>query len=210
MQWSDIWKIVLCIIASAGGVGAIFVAAIKLASDFIAERLSQKYELKLHKELEKYKSGLDNKIYISKTKFDAEFTLYQQLSKSFFDMVKDITTMIPVGLAKHPLNQEDQERYEKILYDKAVDSTVTAQNILKSNIPFIPKDIYEQYCEILKLCRIQLSVFSARWNVLDFRSKSSKESLDDKDYMRSQAIMNEFEALNATVREYLAKLDVIE
>lgn len=37
----NIWKIVMAIIASIGGIGAIFCAVVSFASDFIAERLQK-------------------------------------------------------------------------------------------------------------------------------------------------------------------------
>ena len=75
MDWDEIWKIILCAVGSAGGIGAIIVASIKWSANIIANHLSKKYEVKVTKELEKYKTGLENKIYISKTKFDVEFAL---------------------------------------------------------------------------------------------------------------------------------------
>ena len=54
MEWADIWKIVLCAVGSAGGIGTIIVLVIKFSANTIAERLSKKYEAKLQKELEKY------------------------------------------------------------------------------------------------------------------------------------------------------------
>lgn len=57
MNWQDVWKIELCAIASAGGIGIIIVTAIKCSANIIANRLSQKYEIKLQKELERYKMG---------------------------------------------------------------------------------------------------------------------------------------------------------
>ena len=63
---NNIVQIVLGIITSIGGIGAIFTAVIKFSSNFIAERLEEKYSLKLNKELEAYKSSLENKNYISK------------------------------------------------------------------------------------------------------------------------------------------------
>ena len=51
-------------IVSAGGIGAIIIGVIKFTSNSIADALSKKYELKLNKELELYKAGVENKIYI--------------------------------------------------------------------------------------------------------------------------------------------------
>ena len=63
-----IWELVMAVIAGLGGIGAIFCAVIYFLFNFIAERLQKKYELKIN---EKYKADIENKTYISKTKFDA-------------------------------------------------------------------------------------------------------------------------------------------
>src|SRR5699024_9480977 len=127
-MWDELWKIVLGVVASVGGVGVVIVAAVKFSANIIAKRLEEKYTLKMNKELEKYRVGLDNKIYISKTKFDTEFSIYKELSRSFFVMVRDITRMIPAGYAEYPADKEEREKYENMLYDNAMKSTVTAQD----------------------------------------------------------------------------------
>ena len=81
MEWTDIWKIILCAVGSAGGIGAIIVGVIQFSANRIAERLSQKYEVKLQKELEQYRATLDSKRYISQVRFDKEFEMYQDLSE---------------------------------------------------------------------------------------------------------------------------------
>ena len=75
-MWDELWKIVLGVLASVGGVGVVIVAAVKFSADIIAKRLEEKNTLKMNKELEKYRVGLDNKIYISKTKFAKSYRDY--------------------------------------------------------------------------------------------------------------------------------------
>ena len=210
MTWEEVWKIILCAVGSAGGIGAIIVMSIKWSANIIANHLSKKYEAKVTKELEKYKTGLENKIYISKTKFDVEFALYRDLSKSFFTMVKDITRMIPAGLAYYPANKEDREKYENELYDKALVSTVSAQDYLSSNIPFIPESLYNQYEEILQLCRLQLGEFEERWNVYSDLTQEDKNHIPHEAFQRSREIREKFDHLNKDLRNYLSNLDVIE
>lgn len=210
MDWADIWKIILCAVGSAGGVGVIIMGAVKFSSNMIADRLSQKYEAKLQKELEQYKAKLDNKIYITKAKFDAEFSLYQDLTSKFFTMVKDITIMIPAGYAEYPANREDREKYENDLHDKALASAVAAQDTLNANIPFVPESLHEKYEEILSLCRTQLGVFEMRWNVGYLATEEEKKSFSHEDYQRSRDIRSKLSDLNKELREYLNKLDVLE
>lgn len=207
MNWTDI---VLAVIASAGGVGGTIFLAVKFSANMIAERLAKKYTLELDKELEKYKSNLENKIYISKTKFDTEFSIYRELSKAFFAMVKDVTIMIPTGYATYPANKEVRKEYEHNLYVEAQKSTVFAQDKLNANAPFIPEDFFKQYNEILALCRQQISVFELRWNVLNFVPQHEKESFSKEDYEYSRLIQKQYEKLNSAIREYISKLDVTE
>lgn len=209
-MWDELWKIVLGVVASVGGIGFVIVEVVKFSADIIAKRLEEKYTLKMNKELEKYRVGLDNKIYISKTKFDTEFSIYRELSRSFFVMVRDITRMIPAGYAEYPADKEDREKYENMLYDNALKSTVTAQDFLYSNIPFIPEEFEQAYLEVLGLCREQLGVFELRWNVGYLATDAEKRKFSREDFQRSRDIKEKYDALNKAVRAYLSKLDVID
>lgn len=210
MNWNDIWRIVLAIISSVGGVGVVIIFIVKFCSNIIADKLSQKYKLTMNKELEKYKAGIDNKTYMSKAKFDAEFDLYRKLSKAFFDMIKNISNMIPTGIAKRPIDPQECEKYENGIYKDALNSAIVAQDVLKSNIPFVPESIYQKYTDILDLCKIQLDVFEERWNVLYLASPEEKKRFETEDYRRTIEINKKFEELNDVLREYLAQIDVIE
>lgn len=209
-MWNEIWKIVLGVLVSVGGIGGIIIFVIKFSVELIAKRLEEKYTLKLNKELEKYKSRLDNKIYISKTKFDAEFSIYRELSKSFFDMVKNINSMIPIGLVNVPADKEVRKKFENECYENACRSVVQAQDTLISNAPFMSSELFEKYDEILKLCRLQLSAFEKRWNVLYIASQEEKESFSGDDYLRGSEIQNKFTDLIKNIREYLTRLDVLD
>lgn len=210
MSWETLWKAVLGVVAGFGGISGIFVIAIKFSSNFIAEKLSKKYELKLSKELENYKYNLENKNYISKARFDTEFNIYRELSKAFFDMVKDITTMIPIGVATYPADEEKRKEYEHNLYVAASKSTVNAQDVLNSNAPFIPEAFFSKYNNILANCKVQLRTFERRWNVLILSTKEEKETFRDKDYRLSDKIYEDYNSLSSEIREYLTKLDVLE
>lgn len=205
---NDIVEIVLGVLATVGGISGIILAAIKLSVNMIAKRLEEKYVLRLNKELERYKSNLDNKIYISKTKFDTEFKIYRELSKAFFEMVKDISVLIPSGLTSVPADPEKKKKYDVEIYNEAMKSTVNAQDILNGNIPFISEEIYNAYTEILKLCKQQLNAFGRRWN----RSYLSpnKEEFTTEEYNRTNVISQKFFETNNKIRRYIEKLDVLE
>lgn len=83
MNGTDIGQIVAATIISAGGIGGIIIAAIRFSSNIIAERLSKRYELKLNKTIENYKTHLEKGNYISRAMFDKEFEYYQLLSRKY-------------------------------------------------------------------------------------------------------------------------------
>lgn len=206
----DIWEIVLALLTSVGGIGVVIVAAVKLSSHIIAKRLEEKYTLKMNKELEKYKSELGNKTYISKTKFEAEFLTYKELSIAFFDMVLAIGGMIPSGLAIVPADPKKRKEFEEEMYNKAVDNTLKAQNVLNKNVLFISREVYEKYSEILELARLQIEVFQERWNISNIAPAGEKAELKSEDYARTGEINEKYKSLSNIVREYLSRLDVVE
>ncbi len=206
MDWNEIWKIVLGVIAGVGGIGVIFLAIVKFASNMIAERLSQKYELKMSMALEKYKSNLENKIYMSKAKFDAEFELYRQLSQCFVILVKQVSLLFPVFTKDA---RDDFDTY-KSFHDECVDAIVKAQDELYASAPFITKEVYDKFLEIENLCKTQLSDFQnfrLRPDAEDYR-KECKDAFKET-YKRTKDIQDRFEQLLASLRGYISKLDVI-
>ena len=159
MSWSDVVGIVITAIASVGGIGAIIVWIIKFLANKIAERISKNFQETLDEKLEKYKSELSKKEYVSKTKFDTEFILYRELSSAFAEMVKCVSILIPSGLTKVPSDKKERLNYEKKCYESASPAFIKAQDTLNANIPFITEDIYEGYKELLALALMQLNEY---------------------------------------------------
>lgn len=207
VDWNSVWKVVLGVVTSVGGISAIILCGIKFSSNIIAERLLKKYELKLTKDIEKYKAGLDNKIYISKTKFDTEFQIYRLLSKTFVNMVKDTVQLFPRFTKDY---RQDYEKYKE-LHDKVVDSIIAAQDELYASAPFITQNLYDDFMEIENLCKTQLSDFQdfrLRIDAEEYRNECAKEYRDT--YKRTTEIGDKFNLLLSKVRDYIKQLDVIE
>lgn len=210
MNWEDVWKITVSIVGGLGGITVIFAAIVRYLSDFIADRLSKKYELRLLKELENYKSSLENKTYISRAKFDTEFAIYRELSSDFSDAVLAINIMVPTGLTMVPADREARLELDKKHYEAAVKAIVKAQDSLKSNIPFIPENIYDGYNELLKLFGLQLAAYEDRFVVTDLRPQSEKETFSRDDYKRTREISEKWITINNKIRKYLNSLEIIE
>ena len=219
MDWDTIWKAAFAVIAAAGGYGAFALLIIKFSSGFIAEKLQKRYELKLNKELEKYKASLDaklekykstleNKTYISKTRFDAEFNIYKELSKAFFTMDACINTLIPAGLSYQSADEKIRQENDKTNFVNANNSIVDAQNCLYQNRPFNSEQFVSKYQELLGLAKQQTSAFMQRWVVSNWNK--DKDVMSDEVYERSKEIHNKLMKLNSEIRNYLSKLDVLD
>ena len=205
----DLRSIVLQLIAAIGGIGFVFTAFVGFSSNIIADKLQKKYQLKLSEELEKYKAGLTSKTHVSKTKFDAEFSIYKNLTLAFSQCVKSFNILIPNGMTSVPANKEEKRVQDERNYTEARKAYVIAQDELSKSIPFIPKEFCDDYKELLMLCGFQLSDFEQRWNVGYLVPQEKKETLGLDSYNRTRDINQKFDVLNEKIRDYLAQLDVL-
>lgn len=209
MDFSQIASIATACIVSAGGVGGVAMAVVKFTSNIIADKISAKYENKLEQALEKYKTELSKKEYVSQVRFDAEFEIYRTLSKEFSTAVKNISLMIPDGIACFPADEEKRTEYENKIYVNANNAVVVAQDVLYANGAFISEELYNKYNEILTLCGQQLNAFQRRFNISYFYSQGEK-SFTREEYKRTTTIKEKWLELNNCVREYISKLEVID
>lgn len=207
IDWQKIAEIALTCIASVGGVGAIIVGVVKFSGDIIAERLSMKYQLQLDKEKERYKTELSKKTYISKTRFDAEFSIYRELTMNFSKMVIAISVLVPFGLVNVPANEEDRSKLEQEHYMTAQKATVEAQNSLHANRAFISKELCEKYEEILKLATLQLDAYMRRYNLSYTREE--RQGYNPEDFLRTKEIQDKWDVQTDRIRDYLANLEVV-
>jgi len=206
MSWDNIFKL----LASVGGIGAIVVAVIKFSSEIIADMIIKKYEAKLNKELEEHKTMLGKREYVSKIRFDTEFLIYRKLSRLFFSYLKAVCIMIPPGYSEQPTDPEARKKEDEEHYRKAHNAHVEAQDALYQNAPFIQKEFYEKYNKILKDGESQLFAYRKRYNKGYMAFRAEREEFEDKDYDRSQKMEKLMLELTDDIRQYLAKLDVVE
>lgn len=186
MTIGSIFGLVLGIITSIGGIGAIFLFFVKKSSDEIAVKLTEKYQ----SELENEKAKIDLKIYISRTKFKAEYQMYRELSASFFAMMRDISVLV----SRMP--GEKDPKLAQAVYA----SMIRAQNTLFSNAVFMPEDFFNGYDEILRLCMSQITMMEHR---------SPTEPLAEKDRIRTEELNRKWKEQNSSIRAYLMTLDVL-
>ena len=212
MAWDDVIKIVLTTIVGLGGSAAIIGMVVAFSANRIADRLSAKYELKLNKELEQFKNGLEKKNYVSKVRFDAEFAIYRELTVACHNMINDTYFLYPL-LGSHPKDKDARTKYEQEIFEKASKSLAEFKIVVNGNAPFIPQKIYENFSKISDLCNHNIILYALSGDmVYDFGWKGSQGQRESEveAYARTEDIRNKFNTLVDDIRNYLTLLDVNE
>lgn len=210
MPWDDILKIALSILASVGGIGAIICFAVKFSSEIIADKLSQKYELKMNKAIELYKDKLDKRNYISKARFDKEFEIYQNLSEKVLDMTFSNYVLFPTT-DKVPPKEEERIAFFNDRYTKAVQAYNEANRIIKASAPFISESIYNLFSELRDECGKQIDDYTIFVLEPDYKENRTELREDYKEcWQRTKSVLHKRDEIIIELRRYLSTLEVLE
>lgn len=214
MSWADIGQVVAATIVSAGGIGGLIIFVVKFTSGEIAKRLSQKYQVTLQEELERHKSKLESKIYISKARFDREFAMYQELSEKNITMVYDMGAAVMITRGAQMSNVDSTHEFVQLAARHLDDAEMTN----KRYAPFISKDIFESYKKLENQAYAIISLLDL-WDKFDnnynslitlngktYTKLSTKEEIEDKQKVLSKLSDDILDKL----RDYLSSLDTME
>ena len=215
MNVQTIWSLAGSIIASVGGAGVIICAVAGYVSTQVAKHLDVKYEQRLNKELEQFKSSLDQRRYITKAQFDREFDIYYTLSENYYSMVMHLTTFTHDYNDKvlHPgTNSLEQAKDSLDTLDSMIHVMAEAQNNLYRNVAFMPKEIYERYDILYREASQLFGLYSHRiLQLID--TIDTNASFDDvvtnADRKTANQLLSDFDELNKKLREYLNTLSVV-
>lgn len=200
-------QILAAVIISAGGVGGIILAILKVSANIITDRMNQKIQKEFEKEVEKYKTELETKQYVSISRFDKEFSLYQNLNEAFFELIKDINRIIPMGISYEPVDKNLSKKLKENAFKDSLTSCEKAQDLLMKNEPFIFESIYTNYSQILQLCRTQIFIVRQKYNALNMNPDKGTPKLED--YARTKEIFEAFEKNNKEIKLYLSSLELL-
>lgn len=179
MEWNDVYKVALCVITSAGGFGIICVTIIKFSVNIIATRLQSMYQLKIDKELENQKHKLDAKTYVSKVRFDKEFSIYSELSE------KTIAAVFSAAAIIDFLNRQKDGPPQSLVVqaNEAIRKYNEANIFNQRYAPFIDEDIYDCYCRLFSTFRVFLSLFEYRETMIADDAENIKVEIPYADKM---------------------------
>lgn len=201
-------------LASVGGIGGLIFIVVKFASNMIAERLSQKYQLSLQKELENYKASIENKTYISKARFDREFSMYQDLCEKNITMVYDMGAAVIITRGGQHPNVNSVQDFVNLAAQHIDDAEITN----KRYAPFIAKEIFESYKELGKQAYSVISLLNL-WDMFETKNyttinyngtaytrNAAKTEIEDK----QKTISKLSDDILDKLRDYLSSLDTLE
>lgn len=186
-----IMEVALACVISAGGIGGIIIAVVKLSVASIEKRFERKYTEKFAV----FKSDIDKKQYISQVRFDAEFEIYKQLSRKYGELVLQIMVKAS-NIDKYKLDDMQDKEMGEINY-----LAYQAVSELYSSAPFIQEDIYNDFLNIYEMSRKLL----VQWG--EEQKSSTNETKND--VCEANEIYQKYNDTIVKVREYTSKLEVI-
>ena len=186
-----IMEVALACVISAGGIGGIIIAVVKLSVASIEKRFERKYTEKFAV----FQSDIDKKQYISQVRFDAEFEIYKQLSRKYGELVLQIMVKAS-NIDKYKLDHMQDKEMGEINY-----LAYQAVSELYSSAPFIQEDIYNDLLNIYEMSRKLL----VQWG--EEQRSSTNETKND--VCEANEIYQKYNDTIVKVREYTSKLEGI-
>lgn len=186
-----IMEVALACVISAGGIGGIILAVVKLSVASIEKRFERKYTEKFAV----FQSDIDKKKYISQVRFDAEFEIYKQLSRKYGELVLQIMVKAS-NIDKYKLDDMQDKEMGEINY-----LAYQAVSELYSSAPFIQEDIYNDFLNIYEMSRKLL----VQWG--EEQRSSTNETKND--VCEANEIYQKYNDTIVKVREYTSKLEGI-
>lgn len=187
MDWE---KFVLQLIIELGGITGIALIGLKYLGNTFADRLSQKYEFKLNEKLELYKNTMENRSYVSKTKFDASFSVCCEISENLITCFDAIKTITPI---------EEQDVDAPIEVEMIENDIANLKKIISRNMPVIPMNLYEGLYGVVEIFRNQ---------VLAYKNLIADTENVDIIFLSQKEIKEKEMAIYELLRQYYNHLEV--
>ncbi len=211
------WDTILRIIGCVGGAGAIIVFCSKLAANHISERMLQKYDANLQKDIEHYKHELEmetekyrkkseNLTFVTRKQFETEFSAYQTIFDNLFTFGSCTSILFPI-LDKLPDDKEKVKEIYKKRYKDFCDAYNNFSETLEKNAPFIPEKHYDMFISIRNLAH-KIGCMYPDIRIYDDSAYKNDFKLQNQNYQETIEFENKITIAKKTIREYLATLKV--
>jgi hypothetical protein len=211
MDWFDVIKVISTATLSTGIVGIIIFNIIRFSADRIAEKLSKKYEFKLNEKLETYKGHLDKKYYISKMRFDLEFSIYAEIAEILLIAYEECYWLFPVCIDRIPQDNDKANELYKERYKKAKEILYKFQHVLGSKSPFISEELYNDFIEIKNIMSIQITAYEYFGPIGIHKNSTNETHIKEgsEAWARTNEITNKHNEIIIKMRKYFDTLEII-
>ena len=162
------------------------------------------------KQLEIIKAKNEKMNYITKTQFDAEFKMYQELSESSFQMLLDNSRLFPMGIDRLPESKEEQDKIFQERFNKANNSLVNYQNRLFKYAPFIKEENYLLFDELKEMGRLQLIYYPIYKFEYDEEEKRAIYKEIRECWKRTSVMYTKHDEIIKRLRAYLNNIKLVE
>ena len=165
------------------------------------------YKTDVKKQIENLKAKNEKLNYITKTQFDAEFKIYQELSKSMFNSILKSYLLFPTGIDKISTNNEERLEEYKKRYKEATEALFAFQDLVFKYAAFIKEDLYKQFDDIRLLIQLNVNYFP------DIRLRDDVQLPVDAEmdcFNRTKEISDKQDTLIKNLRDYLQSLKITE
>ncbi len=170
---------------------------VKLALDWSCK----KFGFMNQKKLENCRALNEKVNNISKTQFEAEFKMYQEISGSMFEMVLNVTSLYPLEFVpgEAPTREEKIEKHKK-----AQNTLMSYQNMIFKYAPFLNKKMFDMFENLRRLCSQQIKICYTN----DLTNPRKEPVIKDDPFQRTDQIQKLHEKIFTQLREYLSSLKV--
>ena len=155
--WSiGVSVIVACLISA---LWSIYFNRIKEGQKAEFQKQIEEQKSEFAKEIENLKAKNEKLNYITKTQFEAEFKMYQELSEAKFNAILESSRLFPYGLDKLPSDEEERKSEYLKRYKSASSALIEFQNLLFKYAPFIEEKLYQQFEDLRILIQQNVNWF---------------------------------------------------
>lgn len=150
---------------------------VKWYSGIIADKISKQYSHRLAEELEKYKSELDKRKYVSNKRFEIELAIYRDLVSAVINMTETTYALFP-SFDSVPSDPYEQAKMWIDRYKNAIRKYNEASEIIFKNAPFMNKSIHKKCLDLRNNCRKQ--ILSAKTFRIDVDASKNRERMPEQ------------------------------
>lgn len=227
MDIKAIFSVAIAVIGSLGGGGVIVWGLSSWLGKVWANRIMEKERLEFTQQLEDYKSKLaqeldyvgaiQNKaLYISKSQYDNEYRIYQEIWDKLYKCIVQTTHLYPV-FENVPSDKEGLEAYNLEKYHTFIETYNLFSTAIDCYAPFYKEDFYQRFVEIRKICN-EIGIIFKTENFDRKYNESYKyvrnEPMCKEDLERTRKYRGELkdlqESLRIGIRNYLNSLRLTE